>query len=115
MRKFFILIIFIFFSKLSFAQLYEGFFENDRAKMDLEQYELNSLSFVQSSEIDLDCQNYILVFDPKGYIHRLFLNDYVGKNYGQVKEINNSNIVIREIHKIGGGWEEIYLTIDFKK
>jgi type IV pilus assembly protein PilP len=75
----------------------------DRPKEYLERYELDTLSMVGTfSKEDSD---WALVRDPEGIIHRVPVGNYIGKNHGQVVNIESTQIYLSELISDGaGGW-----------
>jgi type IV pilus assembly protein PilP len=75
----------------------------DRPKEFLERFELDTLSMVGTFS---DEDNYWgLVTDPDGEVHRVQVNDYLGKNHGQIVTIDNMEIGLSELINDGaGGW-----------
>lgn len=75
----------------------------DRPKEYLERYELDTLSMVGTFSKE---NNYwALVRDPEGVIHRVPSGNYIGKNHGQVVNIQTTEIVLSELISDGaGGW-----------
>ena len=46
-----------------------------------------------------------LVRDPDGVVHRVSVDDYLGKNHGQIVSIANTEIELTELISDGnGGW-----------
>ncbi len=75
----------------------------DRPKEYLERYELDTLAMVGTFAKE---DNYwALVRDPEGVIHRVPSGNYIGKNHGQVVDIQTTEIVLSEFISDGaGGW-----------
>lgn len=75
----------------------------DRPKEYLERYELDTLEMVGT--FSKEGSNWALVEDPEGIIHRVPVGDYIGKNHGQVVNIEAAQIDISELISDGaGGW-----------
>lgn len=75
----------------------------DRAKQYLERFELDTLSMVGT--FGKDSNYWGLVRDPDGVVHRVSVEDYVGKNHGQIIDIDDSEIELSELINDGsGGW-----------
>jgi len=73
----------------------------DRPKEYLERFELDTLSMVGTfSKGD---SYWGLVRDPDGVVHRVAVNNYMGKNYGRVTAIHPSEIVLSELIPDGSG------------
>ena len=62
----------------------------------LERYDLGSLTIVKV-QLTGKCAPYAVIQDPDGYVHRLFLGNHIGKNFGLVKEIKKDSIKIEEV------------------
>ena len=75
----------------------------DRNKEFLEGFELDTLSMVGTFARD---GNYWgLVQDPTGQIHRVTVEEYMGKNHGQIIRIEDGEIALSELISDGsGGW-----------
>jgi type IV pilus assembly protein PilP len=75
----------------------------DRPKEYLERYELDTLSMVGTFAKE---DNYwALVRDPEGIIHRVPSGNFIGKNHGQVVNIQTTKVVLSELISDGaGGW-----------
>jgi len=74
-----------------------------RPKEYLERYELDTLSMVGTfSKGD----NYwALIRDPEGVVHRVAVGEHMGKNYGRVVEVTDTQIRLSELISDGaGGW-----------
>lgn len=74
-----------------------------RPKEYLERYELDTLQMVGTfSKGD----NYwALIRDPEGVVHRVAVGDHMGKNYGRVVEIEDTQVNLSELISDGaGGW-----------
>jgi type IV pilus assembly protein PilP len=86
--------------------------DNDRAKEFLEQFTLDSLSMVGSLERGGD--EWTLIRDPEGGVHRVSVGNFLGRNHGKVVEMNDSYIAVVEIVSDGTeeGWVERPRTIE---
>lgn len=77
----------------------------NRNREELEQFELDSLKMVgtlQDSE-----ENWGIIKDPDGVVHRIKVGNYMGRNIGKVVNIFEDQIELREIVKNDDGrWEE---------
>jgi type IV pilus assembly protein PilP len=75
----------------------------ERPKEYLERYELDTLSMVGTFAKE---DNYwALVRDPEGIIHRVPSGNFIGKNHGQVVNIQTTKVVLSELISDGaGGW-----------
>ncbi len=77
----------------------------NRNREELEQYELDSLRMVGT--IENDSNNWAVVLDPDGVIHRVGVGNYLGLNIGKVINIFEDRIELREIIQDSSGrWEE---------
>jgi Tfp pilus assembly protein PilP len=102
--------IFLLFSKASFA------FGNGPEWLPhaLEAYDLSSL-LICAIVLD-DGSPYAIIKDPKGYTHRAFLGDFMGKNYGRIHEINKNEIKIEElIEEKKGEWVSKHVILKYVK
>ncbi|MEP1469990.1 MAG: pilus assembly protein PilP [Halieaceae bacterium] len=86
--------------------------DNDRAKEFLEQFTFDSLSMVGSLERGGD--EWTLVRDPEGGVHRVSVGNFLGRNHGKVVEMTDSYIAVVEIVSDGTeeGWVERPRTIE---
>lgn len=77
-----------------------------RERQALEAFELASLRLEAVYLSDL-CKPYASVRDPGGYLHRAFKGDYLGKYFGQVVELSEKGIKLREVFESKEGeWVE---------
>jgi len=77
----------------------------DRNPEALEAFPLDSLSFV--GHLERGGSLWGLVQAPDQSIHRVSVGNHLGKNYGSILNISESNIVLKEIIPNGsGGWIE---------
>jgi type IV pilus assembly protein PilP len=77
----------------------------NRNREELEQYELDSLRMVGT--MDNENNNWAIVLDPNGVVHRVKVGNYIGANIGKVINIFEDRIDLREIVQDSGGrWEE---------
>lgn len=75
----------------------------DRAKEYLERFELDTLTMVGTFGQEGDFWG--LIRDPDGVVHRVSLEDFMGKNHGQIVGIQDSQIEMSELITDGtGGW-----------
>lgn len=75
----------------------------DRPKEYLERFELDTLVMVGTFGQSGDYWG--LVRDPDGVVHRVSVEDYVGKNHGQIVIIDDTEIGLSELINDGsGGW-----------
>lgn len=77
----------------------------NRNREELEQFELDSLRMVGT--LDNDNNNWGIVLDPDGVVHRVSVGNYLGVNIGKIINIYEDRIELREIAQDSGGrWEE---------
>ena len=77
----------------------------NRNREELEQYELDSLRMVGTLEDENN--NWGIVLDPTGVVHRVSVGNYIGLNIGKIVNIFEDRIELREIIKESSGrWEE---------
>lgn len=75
----------------------------DRAKEYLERFELDTLTMVGT--FGQEGNFWGLVRDPDGVVHRVSIEDFMGKNHGQIVAIQDSQIELSELITDGsGGW-----------
>jgi len=76
-----------------------------RNREELEGYELDSLRMVGTLE---DGNNqWGIIQDPEGTVHRVKVGNYLGRNIGKILTIQEDKIELREIIKnVDGRWEE---------
>lgn len=75
----------------------------DRPKEYLERYELDTLSMVGT--FSKGTNDWALVRDPEGVIHRVSVGNYLGKNHGKVVKITSTEVDLSELISDGaGGW-----------
>ncbi len=78
---------------------------NNELVEELEQFELDSLRMVGT--IDNESNNWAIVLDPNGVVHRVKVGNYIGGNIGKIINIFEDRIDLREIMQDSGGrWEE---------
>lgn len=76
-----------------------------RNKEELEQFELDSLRMVGT--MDNGENNWGIIQDPSGAVHRIRVGNYMGLNTGKVLNVFEDRIEIREIIRNSQGrWEE---------
>lgn len=77
----------------------------NRNREELEQFELDSLRMVGT--IDNENNNWAIVLDPNGVVHRVKVGNYIGANIGKIINIFEDRIDLREIVQDSNGrWEE---------
>ncbi len=87
--------------------------QTGRVPEELENYPLDSL--IMKGTLAGNEKNYALVGDPKGLLHHVEVNNYMGQNNGKVINITNYAIQLQEIHDDGMGcFEEKEATLAAK-
>jgi type IV pilus assembly protein PilP len=77
----------------------------ERNKETLEQYPLDTLSFV--GHLEKDGKKWAIVTSPDNLVHRVKEGNHLGSNYGEIVAISETKIMITEIIPDGmGGWIE---------
>ena len=77
----------------------------NRNREELEQFELDSLRMVGT--IDNENNNWAIVLDPNGVVHRVKIGNYIGANIGKIINIYEDRVDLREIVQDSNGrWEE---------
>ena len=77
----------------------------NRNREELEAFELDSLSMVGTMK-DKD-NNWGIIRDPDGTVHRVKVGNYMGRNIGKITNIFEDHIELREIVQNNQGhWEE---------
>jgi len=77
----------------------------NRNREELEQFELDSLRMVGT--LDNNDNNWGIVLDPDGVVHRVSVGNYLGVNIGKIINIYEDRIELREIVQDSSGrWEE---------
>lgn len=86
--------------------------DETRVKEFLEQYTFDSLAMVGTLERSGD--NWALVQDPDGGIHRVQVGNYLGRNHGKIVELADTYVAVVEIVSDGtsDGWVERPRTIE---
>lgn len=75
----------------------------ERTKEYLEQFELDTLSMVGT--FTMGDSEWALIRDPDGVVHRVAVNNYIGRNHGRVTYIEETEIGLSELITDGmGGW-----------
>ena len=84
----------------------------NRPKQYLERFTLDSLFMVGS--LKRNGQNWTLIKDPEGGIHRVQVGDFLGRDHGRVVEMGTGFIAVIEIVSDGteDGWVERPRTIE---
>lgn len=78
----------------------------NRAREFLEQFPMDSLNMVGS--VTIAGQQWALVRDSEGGVHRVRPGNFMGRNHGRIVELSDSYIAVVEIVPSGGvdGWVE---------
>jgi len=86
--------------------------DETRAKEFLEQFTFDSIAMVGTLERSGD--NWALVQDPDGGIHRVQVGNYLGRNHGKIVELTDTYVAVVEIVTDGtsDGWVERPRTIE---
>ena len=75
----------------------------ERPREYLERYELDTLQMVGT--FAKESNEWALIRDPDGVIHRVAVSNYMGKNHGRVTGIQETEIFLTEFISDGmGGW-----------
>ena len=83
---------------------------NNRNREELESFELDSLRMVGT--IDDEQENWGIVLDPDGTVHKVKVGNYAGLNIGKITNIFEDRIELREIIQDSQGrWEEREATL----
>ena len=79
--------------------------DKNRPKEPLEDFSLDSLRMVGT--LSQHENEWVLIKDPDGLLHRVAVGHYMGKNYGRVISMNEGEVVLLElVSDKKGGWEE---------
>jgi type IV pilus assembly protein PilP len=80
--------------------------DNSRAKEFLEQFTFDSLSMVGT--LKKGEQDWTLIQDPEGGVHRVQQGDYLGRNHGKIVDTTGTYVAVIEIVSDGraDGWVE---------
>jgi type IV pilus assembly protein PilP len=75
----------------------------DRPREYLERFELDTLAMVGT--LSLEDAHWCLIRDPDGVVHRVAVNNYIGRNHGRVVSIRETQLGLSELITDGlGGW-----------
>ena len=75
----------------------------NRAREYLEQFELDTLSMVGT--FSMEKSQWGLIRDPDGAVHRVAVDNYIGRNHGKVSYIRETKVGLSELIADGtGGW-----------
>lgn len=85
--------------------------DDSRAKEFLEQYTFDSLRMVGTLERSGD--NWSLIMDPEGGVHRVMVGNFLGRSHGKIVEMTDTYLAVVEIVSDGtkDGWVERPRTI----
>ena len=80
--------------------------DENRAKEFLEQFTLDSLLMVGT--LARDKNNWTLIKDPEGGVHRVHAGNYLGRHHGKIVDMTDTSVAIVEIVSDGTaeGWVE---------
>ena len=77
--------------------------DRNRPREYLERFELDTLAMVGT--LSFEGTDWGLVRDPDGVVHRIAVNNYIGRNHGRVTYIRESQLGLSELITDGlGGW-----------
>ncbi len=77
--------------------------DTNRPKEYLERFELDTLAMVGT--LSMENFHWCLIRDPDGVVHRVAVNNYLGRNHGQVTSIRETQLALSELITDGlGGW-----------
>lgn len=86
----------------------------DRPKEALEEYpleNLNMVGFLSRNKI-----NYAVIRAPDGKLHRVKVGNYMGLNFGLIKQVGDAEVVIREVVQDSAGlWTERMSSIQLQE
>ena len=69
----------------------------------LERFELDTLTMVGT--FNKESNEWALIQDPDGTVHRVSVGNYIGQNHGKVSAITNDEVLLSEFIADGaGGW-----------
>ncbi len=75
----------------------------NRPREYLERFELDTLAMVGT--LSMEGNHWCLIRDPDGVVHRVSVNNYMGKNHGRVTSIEETQVELSELITDGlGGW-----------
>jgi type IV pilus assembly protein PilP len=85
----------------------------NRPREYLEEFVLNQLSLVGT--LRQEERRWALIEAPDGEVHRVSTGNYLGRNYGQIVQIDASMLTLREIVPDGmGGWTEQFTEVSIQ-
>lgn len=77
--------------------------DRTRVKEYLERFELDTLAMVGS--LAMEEARWALIRDPDGVVHRVSVENYIGRNHGRVTSIRDTQVGLSELITDGlGGW-----------
>lgn len=77
----------------------------NRASQPLEAFEIESLDLVGT--LSVGARRSGLIRAPDGRVHRLFVGDYMGRDYGKVVDVGKRELsLIETVRDSQGGWTE---------
>ena len=86
----------------------------DRARDPLEQYPLDGLRLVGT--LSTDGRNSALVRDPQGKVHRVYVGEHMGSDFGRIVSITDSAVqLVETVSNDQGGWIERTRHISLKQ
>jgi len=86
-----------------------------RERQALEAFDLSALQ-LEKVYVTEKCAPYASFRDPGGFLHRAFKGDYVGRNFGQVVELTETGIKLKEaIETTKGEWVERDVWLPLKQ
>ncbi|QIB65846.1 pilus assembly protein PilP [Kineobactrum salinum] len=86
--------------------------DESRAKEFLEQFTFDSLAMV--GRLERGGEEWTLIRDPEGGVHRVKVGDFLGRNHGEIVEMTDTYVAVVEIVSDGtqDGWVERPRTIE---
>ena len=77
--------------------------DRTRVKEYLERFELDTLEMVGS--LAMEEARWALIRDPDGVVHRVSVENYIGRNHGRVTSVRDTQVGLSELITDGlGGW-----------
>lgn len=86
--------------------------DQNRPKMPLEKFPLDSLKFVGT--LKDGTVKWGLITEPDGKVVRVKSGDYMGQNYGKILRISDDALLLQETIKVSGKWEKKKTTFKLK-
>ena len=88
-------------------------FQPERRREVLEDFPLDALKFMGT--LFQDGRAWVLMSTPDGGTHRITLGNHIGRQSGKIIDINEREILLREVIKNPAGeWEERKVTLNFQ-